>query len=152
MADTTHAGSPLFQDSALLLTARGGEAGGGESKFLIKGGHYTSEDVLSITSHPRQPTTAKTLPCKSKSALAQGHASAGRSRSPPRGDGRIRSEPPSLPTFLFAPPAPPRGRSQGFSPTPGKFSPPSAGRLHPTSSSLGRGARISHAEVARPSR
>lgn len=88
---------------------RGG--GGKESKFLIKGGHYTSEDVLSITSHPRQPTTAKTLPCKSKGAPARGHASAGPSRSPPRGDGRIRSEPPAL---LFAPFAPPWDRNQGF--------------------------------------
>lgn len=65
MADTTHASS-LFKDSQLLLTTQGKK-----KKFLIKGGHYTSEDILSITSHYRQPAAAKMLPRKSKNALAQ---------------------------------------------------------------------------------
>lgn len=44
---------------------------------------------------------------------------------------------------------PPLGaETRVFSPLPGKFSAPSAGRLRPTSCSLGRGARVSHAEVA----
>lgn len=68
MADPTHASS-LFKDSQLLLTTQGNEKK--KKKVLIKGGHYTSEDILSITSHYRQPTAAKMLPCKSKNAPAQ---------------------------------------------------------------------------------
>lgn len=81
MADTAHASS-LFKDGQLLLTTRGKK-----KKFLIKGGHYTSEDILSITSHYRQPIAAKMLPCKCRNALAQ-RCAAMRPAKIPAGRGR----------------------------------------------------------------
>lgn len=82
---------PSLKTDSYCLPLRGRK----KKKFLIKGGHYTSEDILSITSHYQQPIAAKMLPCKCEKALAQ-RCAAVRPAKIPAGRGRQEPGPRSL--------------------------------------------------------
>lgn len=112
---------------------------GRKKKFLIKGGHYTAEDILSITSHYQQPIAAKMLPCKCENAPAQ-RCAAMRAAKIPAGEQLLSAarkqpsliamlmlRPPrhgGMETDLCLPPLPSEGQTLEIPPFPRQLFPP----------------------------